>query len=389
MVKRGSVLIIGAGIFGVTTSIELRKRGYQVTVLERGEIPNPLASSSDRCKVIRPDYGGDKFYVEMMEAALRGWDVWNTEWPIPVYHQAGILFLSKQEMRAGNFEYESYQCLRNRGYALSRIQEQSIQERFKWSVNKNYVDGYFNPRSGYADCVMVNQQLQKLSKSMGVLWQEKTRVEQLWRNKSRVLGVVTEKGNLEADYVIIAAGAWSTKLLTQYQLPIQVVGQPVFYFKPANKWSFQSPSFCVWAADIAHSGWYGFPVLTDGVVKVANHGAGMPVDPDDNREVSVKQVQACREFLEEIFPELASAKLERKHLCLYSDTLDGDFIIDYVPEVEGLILATGGSGHAFKFAPILGSCVADVLEGRENSFTTRFAWRETSNSQGEASRAST
>ncbi len=378
MPKPDSVLIIGAGIFGLTTSIELRKRGYQVTVLERGAIPNPLASSFDRCKVIRPDYGADEFYVEMMETAFSGWDSWNREWPIPPYDEVGLLLLSKGEMKTGDFEYESFHLLRNRGYSLVRLQEPQLQERFNWSRNKNYVDGYFNPRSGYADCVVVNRQLYEMSLSLGVNFQENTQVDSLWKNKSRVLGVVTQKGNLEADYVVIASGAWSAKLFPQYKLPIQVVGQPVFYFKPSNKSLFESPSFCVWGADISHSGWYGFPALSDGTVKVANHGLGLPLEPDGNRELSVEQIRSCREFLAEIFPELASAKLSRKHLCLYSDTLDGDFLIDYVPDLEGIILATGGSGHAFKFAPILGTCVADVLEGRTNIFTSRFKWRDIS-----------
>ncbi len=389
MPKPDSVLIIGAGIFGLTTSIELRKRGYQVTVLERGAIPNPLASSFDRCKVIRPDYGADEFYVEMMETAFSGWDSWNREWPIPPYDEVGLLLLSKGEMKTGDFEYESFHLLRNRGYSLVRLQEPQLQERFNWSRNKNYVDGYFNPRSGYADCMVVNRQLYEMSLSLGVNFQENTQVDSLLKNKSRVLGVVTQKGNLEADYVVIASGAWSAKLFPQYKLPIQVVGQPVFYFKPSNKSLFESPSFCVWGADISQSGWYGFPALSDGTVKVANHGLGIPLEPDGNRELSVEQIRSCREFLAEIFPELASAKLSRKHLCLYSDTLDGDFLIDYVPDLEGIILATGGSGHGFKFAPILGTCVADVLEGRTNIFTSRFKWRDISHSHSEAARAST
>ncbi|HAA94228.1 MAG TPA: sarcosine oxidase, partial [Dehalococcoidia bacterium] len=61
--------------------------------------------------------------------------------------------------------------------------------------------------------------------------------------------------------------------------------------------------------------------------------------------------------------------------CLYSDTWDGDFWIDRDPEREGLMVATGGSGHAFKFTPVLGGLVADALEGIENPYSKRFAWR--------------
>jgi hypothetical protein len=63
-------------------------------------------------------------------------------------------------------------------------------------------------------------------------------------------------------------------------------------------------------------------------------------------------------------------------LCLYCDTWDGNFWIDRDPEREGLVVAAGGSGHAFKFAPLIGGIIADVVEGRPNRFAHRFAWRD-------------
>ena len=72
----------------------------------------------------------------------------------------------------------------------------------------------------------------------------------------------------------------------------------------------------------------------------------------------------CREFLRETFPELARAPLDSTRSCLYCDTADGDFWIDQDPRREGLIVAAGGCGHAFKFAPLLGEIIADVFEGR-------------------------
>jgi len=60
---------------------------------------------------------------------------------------------------------------------------------------------------------------------------------------------------------------------------------------------------------------------------------------------------------------------------MYCDSFDGDLFIAADPEREGLVVASGGSGHAFKFAPALGAIVADVVEGNDNRFALRFAWR--------------
>ena len=64
--------------------------------------------------------------------------------------------------------------------------------------------------------------------------------------------------------------------------------------------------------------------------------------------------------------------------CLYNDTLDEHFWIDHHPEKEGLSVATGGSGHGFKFGPVLGDLIADVVEGRPNEWADLFRWRELS-----------
>ena len=71
-------------------------------------------------------------------------------------------------------------------------------------------------------------------------------------------------------------------------------------------------------------------------------------------------------------------------LCLYADTCDGDFLIDRDPARPNLIVAGGGSGHGFKFAPLLGELIADVVEGTEA--LPRFAWRGLARKRSEAAR---
>jgi glycine/D-amino acid oxidase-like deaminating enzyme len=102
--------------------------------------------------------------------------------------------------------------------------------------------------------------------------------------------------------------------------------------------------------------------------------------------VLVEEIERCRAFLAASLPALADAALVGSRLCLYCDTRDGDFWIDRHPEREGLIVAAGGSGHAFKFAPVLGEIVADVVEGRSDRGHGRFAWREQANPGREQAR---
>src|SRR5690606_15207292 len=84
---------------------------------------------------------------------------------------------------------------------------------------------------------------------------------------------------LRADRVVVAGGAWTPALLPELGDRLRAVAQPVLHFRPADPARFRPPHFVPWAADIAHSGWYGFPANAAGIVKVANHGPGQPVDP--------------------------------------------------------------------------------------------------------------
>ncbi|MHC4846807.1 MAG: NAD(P)/FAD-dependent oxidoreductase, partial [Planctomycetota bacterium] len=68
------------------------------------------------------------------------------------------------------------------------------------------------------------------------------------------------------------------------------------------------------------------------------------------------------------------AELIGTRLCLYCDTADDRFWIDHDPEREGLVVAAGGSGHAFKFAPVLGELIADVVERRPNERAATMRW---------------
>jgi glycine/D-amino acid oxidase-like deaminating enzyme len=381
-----AVAIVGAGAIGLATALELRRRAYRVHVVEAGVPPDPDASSTDISKAVRMDYGSDEFYAALAERAIAGWRSWNVVLGEAVYHEVGFLLLTGEPMREGTFEGDSFAVLSRRGRTLERLDGRAIARRFPAWAGAGYVDGYFNPTAGYARSGRTVELLASRVAASGVDLRTRTPVARLVESRSRVTGIELAGGErIDAETVVVAAGAWTPILLPHLADVLRPVAQPVVHFRPSAPQRFAAPSFPVWGADIARTGWYGFP-LADGVVKIGNHGPGRIADPRAPRAVDAPTLERFRAFVRAALGDLADAPAVASRICFYCDTPDGDFWIDRDPSRPGLVVAAGGSGHAFKFAPVLGPIVADVVEGRPNADARRFAWRTPSAEHREQAR---
>lgn len=137
--------MVGAGIFGVAAALELRERGHDVTLIDQGPIPNPLAASTDVSKVIRMEYGPDEDCMALAETARAGWLDWNDRWTSAgcdaLFHETGVLMLSRSPMARGGFEYQSHLLLVRRGHMPERLDASALARRFPaWSTGR-YLDG--------------------------------------------------------------------------------------------------------------------------------------------------------------------------------------------------------------------------------------------------------
>jgi glycine/D-amino acid oxidase-like deaminating enzyme len=364
------IAIAGGGIFGLTAAVELAARGHAITVVDPGPIPHPLAESTDISKVVRLDYGSDLDYVVLGEQALAGWRRWNTEQLL--FHETGVTFLSRAPMQPGGFEHDSYELLRARGHALERLRTDDIANRFPAYRRGVYVDGYYNPVGGWAEASAVVRFLAARARSMGV--------------ELRAAHVTDLDELRDADLILICAGAWVPRLLPELATELRAVGQPVFHLKPDDASLFEARRFPVFGADISRTGYYGFPANRDGVVKIANHGTGIAIADDSERVTNAAQEAALRDFLADSFPALANAPITHRRLCVYCDTADVHFWIAPHPDRPNVVVATGGSGHAFKFAPALGPLIADIATGVVHPLMHKFRWRVATKSRGDAAR---
>jgi glycine/D-amino acid oxidase-like deaminating enzyme len=371
------VLVVGAGIFGITTALELNERGYKTAVIDPGPIPHPLAASTDISKVVRLEYGPDIDYTQMMEDALPGWEAWNQTLGETIFHKTGVTMLTRQPMAPGGFEYESYHLLQTHDHILERLNSDDIARRFPAWKPGAFVDGYYHAEGGFAESGRVVELLAERARQQGVTLHLGQTVSELL-GETRVTGVRTQEGSTyHAGQTVVAAGSWTPTLLPELQPVMKITGHPVFHLKPDDPALFTPPHFTVFGADVSRSGWYGFPLHPKkGVVKMANHGVGQILDPvRDERTVTDSDIRQLRNFLGDTFPALKEATIAYTRRCLYCDTLDEHLWIDRHPEREGLVVAAGGSGHGFKFGPIIGPIIADAVEGKANRWLPKFRWR--------------
>jgi glycine/D-amino acid oxidase-like deaminating enzyme len=384
-VESSHVVVVGAGIFGVASAVTLRARGHRVTIIEPGPVPHVLAESTDISKVVRADYGADETYTALMERAIERFRHYNDRLSRPLFHETGVMFIARNSMTPGSFEHESFSLLTRRGHPLERLDQSTISRRFP-AWKGHYVDGYFNPLGGYVESGKFVSAVADEATRSGVNWILGEKVARILEKSGRVVGVELRSGQtVAADHVVVATGAWTTDLLPELNGSLRAVGQPVFHLRPADPSEFRSDVFPVFGADISRTGYYGFPVNAEGIVKIANHGIGRPMHPDSvARQVTPDEESAFRAFLAETFPSLSDAPIVYTRVCVYGDSHDEHFWISRHPTIEGLVVAAGGSGHGFKFGPVIGDIVADALHGVDHPALQKFRYRaDASNAQGE------
>jgi glycine/D-amino acid oxidase-like deaminating enzyme len=284
--------------------------------------------------------------------------------------------LTRREMAPGSFELESFRVLEKRRHRPLRLTQADLRRRFPGWKAQTYVDGFYQSEGGYAESGRVVARLLELAQIDGVAVRLDISMAGLVEQGNRVQGIRTTRGeSLVADCVVITAGAWTPRLLPELAPFLTPTAHPIYHFRPPSKRLYTEQLFPVFTADISATGWYGFPLNRDGILKVSQHDKGWKMDPSTSRNAVPGDEALLRQFLEETFPTLAPLPVVEKRLCFYCDTKDEHFWIDRDPRREGLVVAAGDSGHAFKFAPILGRIIGDVVEDRPSPLRQRFRWR--------------
>lgn len=386
--RQADVVVVGAGIFGVCAAEALARSGAKVTLLDPGPVPHPRASSTDISKAIRSDYGDDRLYTQWAVQAIEGWRRWNEESGQTLFHEVGFLAWTPGPLEASPFEFESRRLHLELGISVEHWSSGEISRRMPgWSA-ADAGEAHFNPSAGWAASARAVEWRLSIARQAGVSFRSGFRAARLIQNGDRVVGVESTEGDrVAADLTVVAAGAWTPGLVPELADRLRPSAQTVFHFDGSHLPGLRE--LPVWCADISRTGWYGFPMDADGRFKLGHHGTGRDLPPDPGPDPDPGDEARFREFLSGRFPAMAKARPLASRICFYCDSFDGDFWIDLDPTRRGLLVAAGGSGHGFKFGPLVGGLVADLAAGRRAPIGARFRWRAKGPENREKARSKT
>lgn len=395
-------------------------------------------ASADINKVFRASYAEKDYYHRLAlraETQFRKWDKEVRELDpelekakvfrdLKIFSHSGMITLDNlqelsedQHNSLKDFEKSG---LRDAQYIINDENDQKRAAEKGWGHKLNpgnirenpyldHVSGVLDTTSGllHASNALIYVHQKLLLHGVKFLLEAQGEVVSVIEENGKVLGVVTKDGNSHrAELTIFAAGPWTSSLVPELEGlseaqngNVLLVKIPESRIDLREKYSVENFPIFLWRTGYVRerekfAGFGAFPVSgSDGFLKIIcrqkkftnpqklelGQTVSVPItsrsEPSETRltKVLVSQVKS---FIKVFFPDLVEFGIHQTALLWYTDTINNDFIVDYIPKRENALVVTGGSGHGFKFLPVLGQYVVDVIEGRENIYTEKFKWRD-------------
>jgi monomeric sarcosine oxidase len=252
-------------------------------------------------------------------------------------------------------------------------------------------DALYSPDSGFLLNEPSLRGMANAARTLGATILEQTPAV-AWGADLDHVWVDTPVEHYEAEALIVTAGAWSTQMLAELGLPIQILRKTLWWQQVDDPRQFDPERFPVFITDSPAGEIYGFPIYGVPGLKIANHAGGEIADLETvDRATRPGENQDCLELAARALPGVTS-RVVKSAVCLYAMTPDTDFVVDRHPVLRRVAIGAGFSGHGFKFAPAIGELLAELVtdptaESIPRLQISRFARASLANSTSSSSPA--
>jgi sarcosine oxidase len=361
---RYDAAVIGLGAMGSAVSWQLASRGARIAAFDRLAPPHTMGSSHGRTRIIREAYYEHPLYVPLVRRAYDLWDQLQRESGKELRVETGGLMVGRE---SGALVRGALQSALTHDIDHELLDAAELTRRFPAYATPRDAVAVWEKRAGLLFPERCIEAQIERARASGAELHINEEVEQLVASSGGVT-LATARGTYETDRVVLAAGPWLPRLLSQIgtELPLEIERQLSHWFQPENpadtKYRADRCPIALWElpdGDVFAT----LPDLGDGV-KCGMHHAGASTSPEKvNRVVSHGENAVARELLETVMPG-AGGHLVDSRVCLYTNTPDRHFIIDWL-EGGRILIVSPCSGHGFKFASAIGEIAAQlVAEGK-------------------------
>ncbi|OOF91223.1 hypothetical protein ASPCADRAFT_211503 [Aspergillus carbonarius ITEM 5010] len=396
-------LIVGAGIFGVSTAYHLAlhlDRPSQIVLLDRAPPPSTPAASTDINKIIRADYT-NPLYVALGFEALDAWKSLPFFRDAGVYHPSGWISMDEKDSDAPALIRKNFRDC-GRGDVLVDMTEDEVRRAWGGLLERtdcsSFGSYYYNSSAGWADAGKALQLMAQEAIRLGVRY-EVGEARRIVCGEQGVQGVKTADGTVyRARKIILATGAWTSQLMSsvedEWDLPeadrverqVSAAGVTVSHFQlsPEEKSRYSQLPVLVYGGQGEV-----IPPTAEGILKFttatsftntirtsSGHEISVPL-PDQvhvPQELQDDHIRAIRPRLPEMLDNHRQPDYWR--LCWDAISPSQHPLITRHPDsrLSHLYFAVGGSFHSYKFLPTIGKYVVNVLHGVSNGAEKDEAW---------------
>jgi sarcosine oxidase len=355
--ERYDAIVLGAGVIGAAAALRFAGRG-RTLLLERHAFLHERGSSHGGSRIFRHAYE-DVDHVRLAVAADAAWQALEARSGERLLHRTGGLDLGA----AGRGDLDAIEgALRAAGRPVERFGGAEVRARFPAFAVDDDVEALYQPDAAVVPATRAVATLLREAAALGAELRDREPVTSI-RAGAHGVEVATAAGRYAADALVVAAGAWLADLLPELELPLHVEQQQVLYLRVGADARPFAPGRMPLFID-RRGGIYGFPLFErPHAVKVSDHEGAPTIDLarrsfDVDPQRAAATVAAARRLLPGLTAEVVEAQT-----CLYTKTPDERFVLDRHPDHAHVVVAGGGSGHAFKFGPLLGEIAADLARG--------------------------
>ena len=351
-------IVIGLGGMGSASLFELSSKGQNVLGIEQFDIGHDKGSSHGLSRIIRLAYWEGIEYVPLVLRAHDRWIELEKTYNEKLLNITGALDigLESSETISG-----SLKACREFDIPHEIFTSTELSKKFPAYLLPEEYSSVFQKDGGFLvpeSCInlYVNESINNgadVKQNCKVLG---------WESDGNIVTVSTSDGNFKTKKLVITAGAWTGILQDEMSRFLTPERQVVSWFKPESPEYYNSDQFPVFNMEVPEGRYYGFPIHHYEGTKIGRYGhLKENINPDSiSREITDLDIATLRVPMEKYFQPTNPEPLFSQ-VCMFTNTPDEHFVLDYLPGNDSVFIASGFSGHGFKFASVIGELISDLM----------------------------